>query len=70
MNLLSKYETTHFLFFLTLVQFWWIAVWGLAYIVIEQIAGTSKSVEVLIYMVMMLITAAVLRANPEIMALF
>jgi hypothetical protein len=70
MNPLSKYETTHFLFFLTLVQFWWIAVWGLAYIVIEQIAGTSKSVEVLIYMVMMLITAAVLRANPEIMALF
>lgn len=68
MNLIAKYETTHFLFFLTLIQFWWIAVWGLAYIVIEQIAGTSKSVEVMIYMVMMLITAVVLRANPEIMA--
>jgi hypothetical protein len=68
MNLVSKYETTQFLFFLTLVQFWWIAVWGLAYIVIEQIAGTSKNVEVFIYVIMMLITAIVLRANPEIMA--
>jgi hypothetical protein len=67
---LKKTDTAHFLFFLTMIQFWWIAVWGLAYILIENIAGSSKHIEVMIYFIMMISTAVVLRANPEIVEFF
>ena len=53
-----------------MIQFWWIAVWGLAYILIENIAGSSKHIEVMIYFIMMISTAVVLRANPEIVEFF
>jgi hypothetical protein len=44
----TNYNTFHFLFILTVIQFWWIAIWGIAYIVIDIIAGPSKMIELFI----------------------
>jgi len=54
------------LFVLTLVQLWWIAIWGLAYILIDTVAGTSKIREIYIYCGMMIFTIFVLYLNPKI----
>lgn len=59
-------DTGTFLAMITIIQFWWIAIWGLAYILIESVAGTSKNTEIFIYIMMLLVTFAILRANPEI----
>ena len=57
-------NTMHFLLVLTLVQFWWIAIWGLAYIAIDSIAGTSKMTELWIYLAMLVFTVIVIHLNP------
>lgn len=58
-------DTMHFLFVLTLIQFWWIAIWGIAYIVIDAIAGPSKTTELSIYFGMLLFTMIVIHLNPD-----
>ena len=58
-------DTMHFLFVLTLIQFWWIAIWGIAYIVIDAIAGPSKTTELWIYFGMLLFTMIVIHLNPD-----
>ena len=42
----KMFNTMNILFILTLIQFWWIAIWGLAYILIDNVAGTSKIKEI------------------------
>ena len=59
--------TLQFLFILTIVQFWWIAIWGIAYIVISHIAGKSKTLEFLIYAIMLLVTILILHKHPEML---
>jgi len=56
-----------FLFFLTIIQFWWIAIWGIAYIVIDMIAGPSKLIEFFIYIVMLGGTVVLLHMNPKLL---
>ncbi len=63
----DNYDTFHFLFILTVIQFWWIAIWGIAYIVIDLIAGPSKIVEMAIYFLMLLSTIYVVHTNPKIL---
>jgi hypothetical protein len=58
-------KTANVLFLLTLIQFWWIAIWGLAYILIDAFAGTSKIKEIGIYLGMIFFTAVILHFNPE-----
>jgi hypothetical protein len=58
-------NTMKFLFILTLIQFWWIAIWGIAYIVIDMIAGPSKIIECIIYACMLLFTMLVIHNNPN-----
>jgi len=58
-------NTMHFLLVLTLVQFWWIAIWGIAYILIDAIAGTSKTTELYIYAIMLVFTVIVIHLNPS-----
>jgi hypothetical protein len=58
-------KTINVLFLLTLIQFWWIAIWGLAYIFIDAFAGTSKTKEIGIYIGMIFFTAIVLHFNPD-----
>ena len=60
-------QTFHFLLVLTLIQFWWIAIWGLAYIAIELIAGPSKAIESSIYILMLIFTVIVIHKNPRML---
>lgn len=62
-----RFHTIQFLVVLTLIQFWWIAIWGLAYIVIDQIAGTSKITECWIYVAMLFFTVVVIHMNPRML---
>jgi len=59
-------KTMNILFLLTLVQFWWIAIWGIAYILIDAFAGTSKTKEVGIYIGMLVFTIGVFHFNPQL----
>ena len=58
-------KTMNILFLLTLIQFWWIAIWGLAYIMIDFVAGTSKIREIGIYIGMLIFTIGVFHFNPK-----
>jgi hypothetical protein len=58
-------KTANVLFLLTLIQFWWIAIWGLAYILIDAVAGSSKTKEIGIYIGMLLFTMGVFHFNPD-----
>ena len=60
-------QTFHFLVVLTLIQFWWIAIWGLAYLAIELIAGPSKVIESSIYILMLIFTIIVINRNPRML---
>ncbi len=55
-----------FLGILTLIQFWWIAIWGLAYLGIDAIAGNSKINQVLIYLAFMLVVILVFQYQPRL----
>ncbi len=63
----SHYGTVDFLFILTLIQFWWIAIWGIAYIIIDFLAGPSKMIELSIYFLMLLITMYLVHTQPELL---
>jgi len=60
-------RTLHFLFVLTMIQFWWIAIWGIAYIIIDSVAGTSKIRELWIYAGMLLFTVILIHLNPDML---
>lgn len=60
-------NNAYLLFVITLIQLWWIAIWGLAYIVIGCIAGKSKMIEVFIYIIMLLITIFIINLNPQLL---
>ena len=62
----SKADMFQFLVVLTLIQFWWIAIWGLAYLGIELVAGDSKIHQALIYLGFMLVVVLVLQARPKL----
>jgi len=62
-----QYGTFHFLFILTVIQFWWIAIWGIAYIIIDIVAGPSKMIELFIYFLMLLSTMYVVHNNPRVL---
>ena len=61
------YHSSKFLFFLTIIQFWWIAIWGIAYIVIDLISGPSKTIEFAIYVSMLVATFIVVHMNPSLL---
>jgi hypothetical protein len=72
MNLIERlfcfpsFSLIRFLIALTLLQFWWIAVWGLAYMAIEGIAGKSKNIEFYIYIGLLIITFTIIHADPTL----
>ena len=56
-----------FLLAVTLVQIWWIAVWGITDIGIRLLAGKHKFIEVLIYIFFIVTVATFLQAHPSYM---
>lgn len=64
------FRVINVLLILTLIQFWWIAIWGLAYIVIDYVAGPSKMKQSYIYGSMLIFTVIVLFMNPKMIDRF
>ena len=54
-----------FLLAVTLLQIWWIAVWGITDIGIRFLAGKHKFIEILIYLLFMITVATFLHAHPD-----
>ena len=64
------FRVINVLLILTLIQFWWIAIWGLAYIIIDYVAGSSKIKQSYIYGSMLIFTVIVLFMNPKMIDRF
>lgn len=56
-----------FLFAVTLVQIWWIAVWGITDILVRILAGKHRHVEFLIYVFFIVLVITFLQSNPQYM---
>ena len=56
------------LMYITLLQIWWIAVWGIAYIIIERLSNKSKFKELMIYIVLLTGTLIFILTNPKLMS--
>ena len=63
---IPSFQTFQFLFILTIIQFWWIAIWGIAYILIDILAGPSRTIEMLIYIFMLGCTILVIHTYPKV----
>ena len=61
-----SFSVIRFLFAITLLQFWWIAIWGLAYMAIEAVAGKSKNTEFCIYIGLLLCTVLIIQIDPSL----
>lgn len=53
----------------TILQIWWIAIWGFAYMFLEAVAGKNKLIEAIIYITMMLLVVVVVAKEPELFSL-
>lgn len=62
-----SFSLVRFLFAITLLQFWWIAVWGLAYLAMEAVAGKNKVAEFWIYIGLLVAVAIVVHMNPMLL---
>ena len=55
------------LFFISLLQLWWISLWGIAYIVIEYVSNKNRLIELYIYIGLLLGTVFLLVKNPQLL---
>ena len=73
MNLFEKlfcfpsFSLIRFLVVITVIQFWWIAIWGLAYMGIEAVAGKSKNIEFWIYITLLIVTVLIIQLDPSLL---
>lgn len=63
-------STIEIIGYVTLIQLWWIAVWGIAYITIEYLCGKSKKLELLMYFFLMSVVLLTIFLKPDIIRHF
>jgi len=63
-TLLTDYSV---LLYVSLLQLWWIALWGISYIVIEYVSNKSRLIELYIYIGLLIGTLVLLMRNPHLM---
>jgi low temperature requirement protein LtrA len=63
-------STVEIIGYVTLIQLWWISVWGISYIVIEYICGKSKKLELLMYFFLMSVVLLTIFLKPDIIRHF
>jgi len=64
---MSEPTNIEIIWYITLIQLWWVAVWGIAYIVIEYIASKSKKKELFIYVVLLMFVFTMIVTQPNIL---
>lgn len=62
-----SFSLLRFLFVITLIQFWWIAIWGLGYIVIAYLTKGSKQKEMFLYLGILLAVLLVFQFDPSLL---
>ena len=55
------------LFYVSLLQLWWVAIWGISYILIEWVSNKSRLIELYIYIGLLIGTVVLLLKNPHLM---
>jgi hypothetical protein len=65
-NKLNDVNKLTLLSYITLLQLWWIAVWGIAYIIIEYVSNKSKIKELSIYFIMLVIAVFLILKEPDL----
>lgn len=65
-NKFSDINKLTLLTYITLLQLWWIAVWGIAYIVIEHLSNKSKVKELGIYFIMLVLAVVLILKEPDL----
>ena len=63
-------STIEIIWYVTLIQLWWIAVWGIAYIAIEYLCGKSKTRELFIYFLFITVVLVTIFLKPDIIRHF
>ena len=51
---------------ITLTQFWWIAIWGISFLIIEYFAEDSKHIELFLYIGLLVIVIGILAVKPHL----
>lgn len=65
-NKLNDVNKLTLLSYITLLQLWWIAVWGIAYIIVEYLSNKSKTRELFIYFIMLIIAVFLILKEPDL----
>lgn len=63
----QSYYTLEGLGYVTLIQLWWISVWGISYIVIEYLSNKSKKIELFIYVGLLILVLSIILNKPQLM---
>lgn len=63
----QSYSTLEGLGYTTLIQLWWISVWGISYIVIEYLSNKSKKIELFIYVGLLILVLSIILNKPQLM---
>lgn len=66
-ELQKSMDVLPFLGVLTVLQLWWIAVWGLAYMAIQALTGKSKFTEFWIYIGILFFSVAFITKRPHLL---
>ena len=66
-ELKKSMDVLPFLGVITVLQLWWIAVWGLAYMAIQAITGKSKIVEFWIYIGILFFSVMFITRRPDLL---
>jgi len=53
--------------YITLVQLWWIAVWGISYIVIDYVSKKYKITELFVYLILLTFVFLMILIQPNLL---
>ena len=62
----QTYSTLEKLGYITLIQLWWISVWGISYLIIEYLSNRSKKIELLIYSALLIFVLSIIISKPDL----
>lgn len=62
----QTYSTLEKLGYITLIQLWWISVWGISYLLIEYLSNRSKKIELLIYSALLILVLSIIISKPDL----
>ena len=65
-TIIGDFSIIEILSYVTLIQLWWIAIWGIAYIAIEYLSNKSKLRELYLYLGLLISVFIIIVVNPHL----